>query len=198
MKNFSDGELDSALIATIHHESFLMKASHDAFVRLGQKQIVSELSAVEQVQLFSSYTSFLHHLYELSVACFMRDQGSDEGFSGRPGSVKKDKLFQAEASRVFRGFVDRLQSGQGEGWENDISYYDVEIPTDFGEKFRKVRNFTAHAITDRTAGAIDLSDFYADYHKYVYELYRSLHRYWGRFNVENLDMKSISRFTVNV
>jgi len=196
MQDYSDRELDSALIATIHHESFLMKTSHDEFIRLGEKQILSTLTPTEQVQLFSSYSSFLHHFYEFSIACFMREQGSDKGFSGRDGATKKDNLFQAEASRVFRGIVSRLQSNLGEGWENDLSYYDIEIPLDFGEKFRKVRNSTAHAITERTSGEVDLSEFYAVYHKYVYEIYRAAYRYWGRFNIDQLDMKAIGRFTV--
>ncbi|OWQ33348.1 hypothetical protein [Pseudomonas sp. DrBHI1] len=196
MQDYSDRELDSALIATIHHECFLMKASHDEFIRLGEKQILSTLTPTEQVQLFSSYSSFLHHLYEFFVACFMREQGSDKGFSGRAGALKKDGLFQAEVSLVFRGIASRLNAGFGEGWENDVSYYDVEIPTDFGKVFREVRNSTAHAITERTSGEIDLSDFYANYHKYVYELYRAANRYWGRFDIGRLDMKAISRFSV--
>lgn len=196
MQDYSDRELDGSLIATIHHESFLMKASRDEFFRLGEKEILSKLTPTEQVQLFSSYSSFLHHLYEFSVACFMRDQGSDRGFSGHDGAIKKDALFQLEATRVFRSIVDRLKSGEGQGWENDISYYDIKVPSDFGEKFRKVRNSTAHAITDRTSGKVDLSDFYENYHKYAYELFRAAFQYWGRYNIEELDMKAISRFTV--
>lgn len=196
MQDYSDRELDAALVATIHHESFLMKISHDEFVRLGEKQILSGLSNVDQVLLFSSYTSFLHHLYELYIACFMRDQGSDEGFFGKGSYIKRDALFQAEASRIFKGFVDRIKSGQSEGWEHDISYYEIDIPDDFGFKFRKVRNSTAHAITERAEGEVDLSDFYNKYHKFVYELYRSVFRYWGRYNIEHLDMKAIGRFTV--
>lgn len=196
MQDYTDAELDGALITTIHHESFLMKISHDEFVRLGEKQICAGLSATEQVLLFSSYTSFLHHLYEFCVACFMREQGSDKGFSGPTGSKKKDTLFQAEASRIFRGLVDKLHRGLGEGWENDVSYYDVVIPRDFGEKFRKVRNSTAHAISERASGDIDLTEFYGKYHKFVYEIYRAAFRYWGRFNIEQLDMKAIGRFTV--
>jgi hypothetical protein len=193
---FSDSELDSALITTIHHECFLMKTSHDEFFRLAEKQILSTLTVTEQVQLFSSYSSFLHHLYEFSVACFMREQGSDQGFSGRLGAIKKDSLFLDEASRIFRGIVSRLKASRGEGWENDVSYYDIEIPKDFGSQFRAVRNSTAHAITDRVSGEINLSEFYSVYHKYVYEIYRAAYRYWGRFSIEQLDMKEVSRFTV--
>ncbi|MFJ5188499.1 hypothetical protein [Pseudomonas fulva] len=127
MKDYSDPDLDGALIAAIHHECFLMKASHDEFIRLGEKQILAHLSPTEQVQLFSSYSSFLHHLYEFYVACFMRDQGTDKGFSGIPGAMKKDALFQGEAKRVFSSIVHRLRSGKGQGWENDIEDYDVEI-----------------------------------------------------------------------
>lgn len=196
MKDYSDPDLDGALIAAIHHECFLMKASHDEFIRLGEKQILAHLSPTEQVQLFSSYSSFLHHLYEFYVACFMRDQGTDKGFSGIPGAMKKDALFQGEAKRVFSSIVHRLRSGKGQGWENDIEDYDVEIPSDFGAKFRKVRNCTAHAITDRTSGEVDLSDFYENYHKYAYELFRAAFMYWGRYEIDQLDMKAIGRFTV--
>ncbi len=196
MQDYSDRELDGALIAAIHHESFLMKASHDEFIRLGEKQILAELTPTEQVQLFSSYSSFLHHLYEFFVACFMREQGTDKGFSGPAGANKKDALFQSEAGRVFRSIVERLKSGRGQGWENDVAYYDIEIPPDFGAKFRKVRNSTAHAITDRTSGEVDLSDFYEKYHKYAYEIFRAAFQYWGKYDIGQLDMKAIGRFTV--
>jgi len=196
MQDYSDSEFDRALIAAIHHESFLMKASHDEFIGLGEKQILGALTTTEQVQLFSSYSSFLHHLYEFCVACFMREQGTDQGFSGHAGAIKKDALFQSEAGRVFRSIVERLKSGSGHGWENDVEYYDIQIPADFGKKFRKVRNCTAHAVTDRTSGEVDLSDFYENYHKYAYEIYRAAFQYWGRFDVGELDMKAIGRFTV--
>lgn len=196
MQNFSDPDLDSALITTIHHECFLMKSSFDEFVELAEKQILNKLNAVEQVRLFSSYSSFLHHLYEFCIACFMREQGSDEGFSGRQGALKKDGLFQAEVSRVFRGILHRLKAGQGLGWENVPEYYDIQVPSDFGSKFRQVRNSTAHAITERSSGEVDLSEFYENYHKYIMELYRSAYGYWGRFEIDKLDMKAIGAFSV--
>jgi hypothetical protein len=195
---FKSTEQDSDLIVTIYHESFLMKASFDAFELLAQKQILNTLNSVEKVRLFSAYTSFLHHLYELYVACFMREQGDDKGFSGRSGADKKDKLFTSETRRVFRQFCTRLTEGQGYGWENHISYYDIEIPADFSLKFRKIRNSTAHAITERNSKENDLTDFYSNYHKFIYELYRSARDYWGRFEIDNLDMKSIGDFSVVV
>ncbi|PIB51803.1 hypothetical protein AOA57_02865 [Pseudomonas sp. 2588-5] len=196
MQNFSDPDLDSALIATIHHECFLMKSSFDEFLKLGEKQILGELNELEKVRLFSSYSAFLHHLYEFCVACFMREQGSDEGFSGRAGAQKKDGLFFSEASRVFRGIHHRVKAGQGFGWENAAEYYDVQVPADFGTKFRQVRNSTAHAITERSSGEVDLSEFFENYHKYIMELYRSAYGYWGRFEIEKLDMKAIGDFSV--
>ncbi|AWY43829.1 hypothetical protein DKY63_29520 [Pseudomonas putida] len=195
---FKNPEQDSDLIVTIHHECFLMKASFDEFEFLAKKQILASLNAVEKVRLFSAYTSFLHHLYEFYVACFMREQGSDDGFSGRAGSEKKDKLFLGETHRVFQQFCDRLKAGCGLGWENDLSYYDVEIPEDFAKKFRRIRNSTAHAITERNSDDNNLTDFYENYHKFIYELYRSARNYWGRFDVSNLDMKSIGSFSVVV
>ena len=198
MQNFENQELDSALITTIHHECFLMKSSFDEFVSLAEQQILGELDGVEKVRLFSSYSSFLHHLYEFYIACLMREQGSDKGFSGPGSAQKKDDLFQAETTRIFRGISARLASGSREGWENDKSYYDVTIPTEFGAKLRKVRNSTAHAITERASGDVDLSEFFSTYHKYVIELYRSAYRYWGKFEVDKLDMKAISRFSVVV
>ena len=195
---FKNPNQDSDLIVTIHHESFLMKASFDEFEYLAKKQILDALNAVEKVRLFSAYTSFLHHLYEFYVAYFMREQGGDEGFSGRHGADKKDKLFTSETRRVFKRFCSRLTEGRGYGWENDLSYYDVEIPMEFAKKFRKIRNSTAHAITERNSEDNNLTDFYTNYHKFIYELYRSAREYWGRFEIDNLDMKSIGSFSVVV
>ncbi|WP_201178004.1 hypothetical protein [Pseudomonas sp. S31] len=195
---FKNPELDSALITTIHHESFLMKSSWDEFERLANKQILSTLNATECVSLFSFYTSFLHHLYEFYLACFKRQIGNDSGFGGREGAARKDRLFTAETQRVFDRISARLEAGKGQGWENDPSYYKVAVPIDFAEDLRNIRNSSAHALTSRAAGDIDLSDFYHSYHKYVYELFRSAREYWGAFSIENLDMKAISRFSVLV
>ncbi len=196
MAMFKNPEQDSDLIVTIHHECFLMKCSFDEFVELAEKQICNELDGVEKVRLFSSYSSFLHHLYEFCVACFMREQGSDEGFSGRPGALKKDGLFLAETNRVFQGIHHRVKARQGFGWENEAEYYDIQVPADFGSKFRQVRNSTAHAITERSSGGVDLSEFYENYHMYIMELYRSAYGYWGRFEVDKLNMKAIGAFSV--
>jgi len=198
MKDFSDSDLDASLIATIHHESFLAKISFDDFARLGSKQVMNDLDAVGQVQLFSAYSAFLHHLYELYVALFMRDQGSDAGFGGYEGAKKKDALFTAETHRIFSSIHERLSRGKRQGWENDTAYYEPNIPEDFSKKFRTIRNSTAHAITERASGKIDLSDFYRDYHKYVCELYRAASSYWERFDISQLDMQAIGRFSVVV
>lgn len=195
---FKNPELDSALITTIHHESFLMKSSWDEFERLANKQILATINQTESVRLFSSYTSFLHHLYEFYLACFKRQIGNDSGFGGRAGAVRKDRLFTAETQRVFDQISERLQSGRGQGWENDLSYYQLEVPIAFAENLRGIRNSSAHALISRAAGDIDLSDFYHRYHKFVYELFRSAREYWGAFSIENLDMKAISRFSVLV
>lgn len=196
MQDYSDPTLNAALIATIHHECFLMKFSFEEFRRLGEKQVMSNLDAIEQVQLFSSYSAFLHHLYEFYVACFMREQGSDKGFSGKPGAAKKDGLFKDEAARVLGGIAGRLKSGRGEGWENDLSYYEAQVPDEFASSFRRIRNSTAHAISERASGDIPLSEFYAKYHKFIFELYRSAHKYWGKFEVDKIDMKEIGQFSV--
>lgn len=195
---FKNPELDSALITTIHHESFLMKSSWDEFERLANKQILATINQTESVRLFSSYSSFLHHLYEFYLACFKRQIGNDSGFGGHAGAVRKDRLFTAETQRVFDRISERLQSGRGQGWENDLSYYQLEVPIAFAENLRGIRNSSAHALTSRAAGDIDLSDFYHRYHKFVYELFRSAREYWGAFSIENLDMKAISRFSVVV
>ena len=129
---------------------------------------------------------------------FMREQGSDKGFSGPAGAKKKDDLFTSETHRVFKQFCTRLKEGRGYGWENSLSYYDTEIPPDFSAKFRKIRNSTAHAITDRNSEDNDLTAFYANYHKFIFELYRSAQQYWGRFEIGSLDMKSIGKFSVFV
>lgn len=198
MQDFSDSELDAFLLATIHHESFLVKTSFDEFARLGAKQIMDDLGPYDQVRLFSAYSSFLHHLYELYIALFKRDQGNDKGFSGKVAFEKIDALFMAETHRVFSNIHERLEQGRGRGWENDISYYTPDIPADFAEKFRNIRNSTAHVSTARAAGSVDLTEFYDKYHKYICELYREASSYWGKFDISQLDMHAIGRFSVAV
>lgn len=198
MEDFSDSELDALLLATIHHESFLVKTSFDEFARLGAKQIMGDFGPYDQVRLFSAYSAFLHHLYELYVALFKRAQGNDVGFSGKVAFKKVEALFAAETHRIFSAIRERLEQGRGLGWENDISYYAPDIPADFPEKFRAIRNSTAHVKTDRAAGSIDLTEFYDKYHKYICELYREAESYWGKYDISQLDMHAIGRFSVVV
>lgn len=198
MQDFSDSELDALLLATIHHESFLVKTSFDEFARLGAKQVMNDLGPLDQVRLFSAYSSFLHHLYELYIALFKRDQGNDKGFSGKVAHDKTDALFLAETHRVFSNIHERLEQGRGLGWENDISYYKPDIPADFAKKFRHIRNSTAHVKTDRAAGSLELTEFYDKYHKYICELYREAESYWGKYDISQLDMHAIGRFSVVV
>lgn len=197
-KDFTDGDTDAALLTTIHHESFLVKTAFDEFAKLGSKQVMQQLNATEQVRLYSAYSSFLHHLYELYIALFMRDQGDDEGFSGRGSWKKRDALITDAAHRIFSIIHERLLAGKGQGWESDISYYNPDIPKDFAKKFRDIRNCTAHAISERGAGETDLSDFYQNYHKYVCEMYRAASSYWGKYDISQLDMQAIGNFSVIV
>jgi hypothetical protein len=102
------------------------------------------------------------------------------------------------ASHFQRILTSRRQdilNGTAPAWENHISAYPEKIPPTLATEFRRVRNIaSAHALPARSA--LNLSDFYARNHMYLYMLYYDVRSWWGRQGDEFPDLKEITAFSV--
>lgn len=189
-------ETDQALTTTLVHELFLCKDSFERFAALAKMNIMGRRDKATKIKCHDAYASFLHHLYEFYVGCIKRDFRSTETVQSRV----LDQIFNREVTKLLRNRVDAIKGGYAPSWENHISVYQVEVPTEFGTQFRKIRNRTAHASTKRSSPGdeLPLGQFYEKYHGFVYLLYYSVQWLWTVKDIEAQDWKSIEEFDLAV
>ncbi|MHB1117778.1 hypothetical protein [Sideroxydans sp.] len=158
--------------------------------------IMGSRDKATKIKCHDAYASFLHHLYEFYSGCIKRDFRSTETVRY---SVL-DQMFNHEVTKLLKNRVDAIKGGYAPSWENHISVYQVEVPTEFGTQFRKIRNRTAHASTKRSSpdDELPLGQFYEKYHNFVYLLYYSAQRLWTVKDIEAQDWKSIEEFDLAV
>jgi hypothetical protein len=90
------------------------------------------------------------------------------------------------------------QNNYAPSWENHISVYQVEVPKEFGKRFRIIRNNTAHVNIKRAMPEFTLAQFYEEYHSFVYLLYEAGMTYWNTQNIEEHNLQSIEEFDLSV
>lgn len=189
-------ETDQALTTTLVHELVLCKDSFERFAALAKMNIMGRRDKAIKIKCHDAYASFLHHLYEFYVGCIKRDLRNTDNLH----NDMLDKTFNREVAKLLKNRVDAIQGGYAPSWENHISVYQVEVPTEFGAQFRKIRNRTAHASTKRSVPGNDLplGQFYKKYHGFVYLLYYSAQWLWTIKDIEAHDWKSIEDFDLAV
>lgn len=100
------------------------------------------------------------------------------------------------AQRILNGYRDAIKEGRAPEWVNDISYYDVTVPTSFANDFREYRNKVCGHVAYERSSQLSLSQFYKKYHKFLYLLYSDAMRWWGSKGEAFPDLKEITDFTV--
>lgn len=148
-----------------------------------------------KIKMHDAYSSFLSHLYEFYVGCEQREINELKKFSFE----YLDRFFNGQACRQLNNRREAIEKGYAPSWENHISYYQLEVPDNFGRDFRLVRNRTSHVITERASpkAGISLADFFHRYHKFIYLLYFS-GKWWLARDIESYDWQSIEDFDLSV
>ncbi|KAA3649276.1 MAG: hypothetical protein DWQ11_19885 [Proteobacteria bacterium] len=189
-------ETDQALTTTLIHELVLCKDSFERFAALAKMNIMGRRDKAIKIKCHDAYASFLHHLYEFYVGCIKRDLRNTDNLH----NDILDKIFNREVTKLLKNRVDAIQGGYAPSWENHISVYQVEVPTEFGAQFRRIRNRTAHASIKRSVpgNELPLGQFYEKYHGFVYLLYYSAQWLWTVKDIEAHDWKSIEDFDLAV
>lgn len=185
--------IDAALCKTLAHEMLLCNESFQRFNFLASMNILGSRTKIVKINTHDAYASFLLHLYEFYQGCFQRDRRTTQ-------VNNTDKLFDAEVEKLLQNRRDAITKGYAPDGENPISYYQVDVPKNFGEMFRKIRNRTAHSLVKRSTpgGDITLLNFYQNYHKFIYLLYVSGKSHWTAKNIELTDWGAIEDFDLFV
>lgn len=169
-------ETDKNLVNVLFHEFVMCEAAFEKFAFFAGANIMGNRDSNIKLNSYNAYSEFLSKLYEFYVGCFKREFLN----TGRIEHQKLDALFTAEAEKLMRNRRVAIEKGYAPDWENDISYYQESVPTDFGQDFRSVRNNTSHADYRRADGDRPrLMDFYRKYHKFVYLLFASASFAWS-------------------
>lgn len=186
---------DSALTTTIAHEFILCKDSFERFAHYSGLNIMGRRDKLTKIRSHDAYTSFLHHLYEFYVGCFKRDMHNLKDLDYR----LLDRIFNAEVRKQLSNRIHAIENGYAPSWENHISFYQIDVPEDFGTQFRRIRNRTAHVSIKRARPNAEMSTaaFYERYHKFVYLLYYAA-QWWSTKDIEARDWKSIEEFDLSV
>jgi hypothetical protein len=206
MKFKPGDKTDSAHCTALEHEFLRCEDAVKDFETYGRLMILKartetngaapatpEENRLIAYKTYNAYARFIHHLYEFMLGAVQRERGDTEKLEGEIAT----RYVQGHAQRVLTARRQAILNGTAPTWENDISYFHEQVPSDFATKFRQLRNKISGHVTHERSG-IDLTDFYDQYHKYVHMLYWNCRGHWGLRDKEFPDLKEITRFSVLV
>lgn len=199
MKFTAGDETDMLLNKAIYHEFCRCQDAFDMFMQVSRVMIFKGHTTEVAYFAYNSYTSFLHHLYEMSIALRHR-QLADTSPSLKGTKFKKqherhDAYFNSLAQRIMDRYAHNIKKGIAPIWVNDLSYYEVTVPEEFGQDFRQIRNKTLAHVDARRVRDYDLTDFYTKYHKFVYEIYRDQLAIYGN-SERQYDFEQVTKFSL--
>jgi len=141
---------------------------------------------------YNAYARFIHHLYEFMVGAIAREKSD----TAQMEAAEKDLYIMSHAQRVLTGRRQAILNGTAPAWEHHISAFPEKVPAEFAEQFRKMRNkISGHVTHERSA--ISLSDFYDEFHKFVYMLYQNCRGHWSLLRDKEFpDLNEITKFSV--
>lgn len=185
---------DKHLTVVLAHEFVLCQENFNLFTHYASLQILGDLKKETAIKLYSCYTQFLHHLYEFYMGIIKRKMKGKIQLSWQV----TDAILVEEVKKLFKSRVQAIKAGHGHPFENDVSHYEIMPPSNFGEVFRKIRNRTAHASIKRAKDDLTLTEFYKNYHRFIYILYETAMFSWDVYDIEIFDWEDIENFSINV
>jgi hypothetical protein len=181
---------DRALCVALKHEFLRCDDAFNDFASTARIMIVHGEDRRTAYKAYNAYARFIHHLYEFMIGAIKRVRAQTD--------LKHDLAERYVASHMQRILTNRREAilnGTAPAWENHISSYPEQIPRNFAAQFRTYRNIVVgHVAVERSD--LSLTDFYAQYHPYLYMLYRDIQSWWGRLRDEFPDLKEITAFSV--
>ena len=163
---------DKALTTTLAHEFKRCKTAFLIFEMLFLQLLTSKGNQHIKIECYNAYVDFAAHLYEFYVSCIKNDKRYSQNLT----SKQTDEVIKIEVARLLKIRRERILHGDAPISENHISVYEITVPENFGENFRKVRNLRSHVNQQRVS--FSLSKFYKDYHFFLSLIYEELIWLW--------------------
>lgn len=205
MKFKTGDSTDSAHCTALKHEFLRCEDAFRDFETYGTMMIMRAQAEAEGAappaaeetrfiayKTYNAYARFIHHLYEFMVGAIAREKSD----TAQMEAAEKDLYIMSHAQRVLTGRRQAILNGTAPAWENHISAFPEKVPAEFAEQFRKMRNkISGHVTHERSA--ISLSDFYDEFHKFVYMLYQNCRGHWSLLRDKEFpDLNEITKFSV--
>lgn len=198
---FTPGDItDNSHCTVLTHEFFRCDDAFKDFCIYAEQMILQGQTRETSYKAYNAYTSFIHHLYEFLMGCHARDVGDTE-ITKKKHQERLDIIdgyIMHHAQRIMNQYKDAIKNGTAPSWVNDISYYDVIIPSNFAKDFRQYRNKAIGHVAHERALELSLSEFYDKYHKFLYYLYKDSLHWWGQRTSEFPDLQEITDFSVMI
>jgi hypothetical protein len=196
MKYKNGDNIDNTLTTVLMHEFIQCKDSFGQFAYYAGLNIMGKRDKLTKIRCHDAYTRFLSHLYEFYVGCIKKDKHNLKKLDHQ----SLDQIFNAEVRKLLHNKIHAIENGYAPSWENHISFYQVEVPEEFGTQFRYIRNRTVHVSIKRADPNTDfsLADFYNRYHNFVCLLYYTAQWLWITEDIEKQDWKAIEEFDLFV
>ena len=197
--------IDSAHCTALKHEFLRCEEAFKDFETYGTMMIMraqaeaegAAPAAAEETRFtayktYNAYSRFIHHLYEFMLGALAREKGD----TTPPRAPVKDRYIASHAQRILTGRRQAILNGTAPAWENHISAFPEKVPAEFAGQFRRIRNkMSGHVTHERST--ISLSDFYDEFHKYVYMLYLNCRGHWSLLRDKEFpDLNEITKFSV--
>lgn len=198
MKFVAGDKTDIELCHVLSHEYYRCDDAFKQFCFYAQKMVLQGQSREISYRAYNAYADFIHHLYEFYLGCHARDN-KNTNITNKKGAERTliiEGYIMFHAQRILNGYRDAIKEGRAPEWVNDISYYDVTVPTSFANDFREYRNKVCGHVAYERSSQLSLSQFYKKYHKFLYLLYSDAMRWWGSKGEAFPDLKEITDFTV--
>jgi hypothetical protein len=192
MKLKAGDSIDSAHCTALKHEFLRCEDAFKEFHQCALAMIAAEpVDRRLAYSAYNAYSRFIHHLYEFLIGAIARERGDTETIRADVAELYVTSNMQ----RVLARARNAAQMEPAKTWASDLSAYPEQVPPSFAREFRRHRNtVSAHVSHERSR--LSLSDFYRDYHLYLYLLYRDCQSWWGLGLGEFPDLKEITDFSV--
>ncbi|PTB17867.1 hypothetical protein C9I57_25410 [Trinickia symbiotica] len=194
MTKFIAGDAtDLALCATLKHEYLRCSDAFEEFARVAETMIMQGEDRRLAFKTYNAYTRFIHHLYEFLLAATQRDRKDTAEIKHELA----DQYIHGIAQRSLNNRREAILNGTAPPWENHISAFPEKVPKEFASQFRKVRN-TALGHANPQRHSLSLTDFYHQFHMFLYMIYVDSMWMWGRVDDDFPDLGQITAFSVMI
>ena len=135
---FTPGDsVDTQLCIALTHEFLRCDDAFAEFILHAQAMIArKDGDRRTAYRCYNSYVRFLHHLYEFQLGAVCRERQNTAGLD----HVTAGRYILSEIERILENRRSAIINGTAPMWENDLTYYEGKVPSEFPDRFREIRN----------------------------------------------------------